>query len=346
MHQQRARDRARSSPARPGPDRAIPARAPANSASISASAPRLPRAARSACDRSAAAVARRADYRRRVRQTKSSLDQERRAVAAGDKAEFAARRQKAARGSAARRLEGAPSRPRKSALARAARRRRENTARRRASRRPGPIGERRLDRRSRRGRRDADCGARTKGAWSFGHFWRRAPEWGEEKYKTIEESSIDRRPLAANRLEMRNETRRSAAAEAEVGDRGYGVADNEGGEAMFDVALLMRDRDLPSSAGRVFERVNPITGEVATRAAAATVEDAAAAAASAAAAFPAGRRSAPASGARAFRAAAEELERREGDFHRGDGRGDRRDRSLGPVQRRRSRPRCCARPRR
>ena len=56
---------------------------------------------------------------------------------------------------------------------------------------------------------------------------------------------------------------------------------------MSDVALLVSDRDLPAADGVVFERLNPITGDVATRAAAASVADAQAAAAAAAAAFPA-----------------------------------------------------------
>ena len=81
-----------------------------------------------------------------------------------------------------------------------------------------------------------------------------------------------------------------------------------------DVTMLMHDRDLPASSGRVFERHNPITGAVATRAAAATVEDAEAAAASAAAAFPAWSRLGPAARRAKLLAAAAELERRQDDF--------------------------------
>src|SRR6476646_4527977 len=51
--------------------------------------------------------------------------------------------------------------------------------------------------------------------------------------------------------------------------------------------LLIGSRETPSAQGRTFERRNPLTGEVATVAAAATVEDAVQAADAAAAAFPA-----------------------------------------------------------
>src|ERR1700724_2282611 len=54
----------------------------------------------------------------------------------------------------------------------------------------------------------------------------------------------------------------------------------------LDVPLLFRNRNLSASNGVVFERLSPITGEVVSRAAAATPADAAAAVASAAAAFP------------------------------------------------------------
>ncbi|MBV8662326.1 MAG: aldehyde dehydrogenase [Hyphomicrobiales bacterium] len=76
----------------------------------------------------------------------------------------------------------------------------------------------------------------------------------------------------------------------------------------------MRDRDVPASNGLVFERRNPITGDVAARAAAASVEDANAAAAAAAAAFPAWSSLGP-NGRRArLCAAADALEARAGDF--------------------------------
>ena len=84
---------------------------------------------------------------------------------------------------------------------------------------------------------------------------------------------------------------------------------------MFDVELLLHGRDLVASDGRVFERRNPITGEPATRAAAATVEDARAAAASAAAAFPRWSALGPGERRRILLAAAAELERRATDFY-------------------------------
>jgi acyl-CoA reductase-like NAD-dependent aldehyde dehydrogenase len=83
---------------------------------------------------------------------------------------------------------------------------------------------------------------------------------------------------------------------------------------VFDVALLLRDLDRPSSSGRVFERLNPITGDIATRAAAASLEDAAAAAAAAAAAFPNWSALGPGIRRALLSAAAAEIERREDDF--------------------------------
>ena len=55
---------------------------------------------------------------------------------------------------------------------------------------------------------------------------------------------------------------------------------------MDQLGLLIANEDQQASGGAVFERLNPISGQVATRAAAATVEDARRAADAAAAAFP------------------------------------------------------------
>jgi len=55
---------------------------------------------------------------------------------------------------------------------------------------------------------------------------------------------------------------------------------------MEDVKLLIAGRDVPAAKAATFDRLNPISGEVATRAAAATAADAKAAADAAAAAFP------------------------------------------------------------
>ncbi|ODT70377.1 MAG: salicylaldehyde dehydrogenase [Pelagibacterium sp. SCN 63-23] len=62
---------------------------------------------------------------------------------------------------------------------------------------------------------------------------------------------------------------------------------------MDQLGLLIANEDQNASGGAVFERRNPISGEVATRAAAATVEDAQRAADAAAAAFPEWSKSAP-----------------------------------------------------
>ena len=83
---------------------------------------------------------------------------------------------------------------------------------------------------------------------------------------------------------------------------------------MFDVDLLMRDAGRSNRSGRTFERINPLTGAVATRAAAATVEDAAAAAASAASAFPSWSALGPGERRARLQAAAIELEAREEEF--------------------------------
>jgi len=61
----------------------------------------------------------------------------------------------------------------------------------------------------------------------------------------------------------------------------------EKGVTMQVVDLLIANKDVKASGGATFERKNPMTGDVATRAAAATVADAKAAADAAAAAFPA-----------------------------------------------------------
>lgn len=55
---------------------------------------------------------------------------------------------------------------------------------------------------------------------------------------------------------------------------------------MFEVPLLIGGESRPAADGRVFERRNPVTGEVVSRVAAATLEDADAAVAAAQAAFP------------------------------------------------------------
>lgn len=55
----------------------------------------------------------------------------------------------------------------------------------------------------------------------------------------------------------------------------------------MEIQLLINNEDVPAANGATFDRLNPITGSLVTRAAAATVEDAKAAVDAAAAAFPA-----------------------------------------------------------
>jgi acyl-CoA reductase-like NAD-dependent aldehyde dehydrogenase len=54
----------------------------------------------------------------------------------------------------------------------------------------------------------------------------------------------------------------------------------------MNTQLLIGAKETPASGGKTFDRLNPITGECATRAAAASVEDANLAASAAAIAFP------------------------------------------------------------
>lgn len=83
---------------------------------------------------------------------------------------------------------------------------------------------------------------------------------------------------------------------------------------MLDVAMMVNDKDTPAAAGRTFERLNPITGEVASRAPAATVADANAAADAAAAAFPAWSEMGPNARRAILNLAADKLEARAEDF--------------------------------
>jgi len=83
---------------------------------------------------------------------------------------------------------------------------------------------------------------------------------------------------------------------------------------MTEVQLLIGDEDVAASSAATFERANPISGGVATRAAAATVEDARAAAAAAAAAFPAWSALGPNERRKKLLRAADLLEARTADF--------------------------------
>jgi len=67
-----------------------------------------------------------------------------------------------------------------------------------------------------------------------------------------------------------------------------------GSAPMFDVQLLINNASVKATGGATFDRLNPLTGEVASRAAAATPQDAERAVEAAAAAFPAWSAVAPA----------------------------------------------------
>src|SRR6187399_2022570 len=56
---------------------------------------------------------------------------------------------------------------------------------------------------------------------------------------------------------------------------------------MYEISLLLESKDVPASNGTTFDRLNPVTGDIASRAAAAQIADAKRAADTAAAAFPA-----------------------------------------------------------
>jgi acyl-CoA reductase-like NAD-dependent aldehyde dehydrogenase len=83
---------------------------------------------------------------------------------------------------------------------------------------------------------------------------------------------------------------------------------------MLDVPLLIGGKSCPARDGRTFERRNPVTGEVVSRVAAATLEDADAAVAAAKAAFPAWAALAPNERRTRLLAAAEQLQARSAEF--------------------------------
>ena len=83
---------------------------------------------------------------------------------------------------------------------------------------------------------------------------------------------------------------------------------------MNNVSLLINDQDRPASGGATYDRINPLSNEVATRAAAASVEDAKAAADAAAAAFPAWSALAPSERRARLLKAADIMEARTNEF--------------------------------
>jgi acyl-CoA reductase-like NAD-dependent aldehyde dehydrogenase len=83
---------------------------------------------------------------------------------------------------------------------------------------------------------------------------------------------------------------------------------------MHDVQLMIGGADRPAEGGRTFDRRDPVTGEVATRAAAASVADARAAVDAAADAFPAWSAMGPSARRKALLDAADAMDARAGDF--------------------------------
>ncbi|MHA6195477.1 aldehyde dehydrogenase [Pseudomonas wadenswilerensis] len=83
---------------------------------------------------------------------------------------------------------------------------------------------------------------------------------------------------------------------------------------MLQVPLLIGGESRPASDGRTFERRNPVTGEVVSRVAAASLADADAAVAAAQAAFPAWSRLAPNERRSRLLTAAEQLQARSAEF--------------------------------
>ncbi|WP_122531996.1 aldehyde dehydrogenase [Pseudomonas viridiflava] len=83
---------------------------------------------------------------------------------------------------------------------------------------------------------------------------------------------------------------------------------------MLDVPLLIGGQSCPARDGRTFDRRNPVTGEVVSRVAAATLEDADAAVAAAQAAFPAWSAMAPGERRARLMQAAEQLQARSAEF--------------------------------
>jgi acyl-CoA reductase-like NAD-dependent aldehyde dehydrogenase len=83
---------------------------------------------------------------------------------------------------------------------------------------------------------------------------------------------------------------------------------------MHDVNLLIGGQEQPARGGATFERRNPVSGQVVTRAAAATTEDALAAVAAAKAAFPAWSAQGPGARRARLMKAAELLEARSAEF--------------------------------
>jgi len=95
-------------------------------------------------------------------------------------------------------------------------------------------------------------------------------------------------PALSERAERHGERRSEASARSPTNET------HRGRETMIAVDLMIDNADVKAAGNAVFERLNPMTGEVAARAAASSAEDAVRAADAAAAAFPAWAEMAPA----------------------------------------------------
>ncbi len=111
------------------------------------------------------------------------------------------------------------------------------------------------------------------------------------------------------------------------------VTPRRGEKAMYEISLLLESKDVPASNGGTFDRLNPVTGDVASRAAAAQIADAKRAADTAAAAFPAWSATGPNARRAILLKAADLLASKAPPIRRADDRRNRGDRRLGRLQR-------------
>jgi vanillin dehydrogenase len=98
------------------------------------------------------------------------------------------------------------------------------------------------------------------------------------------------RENGAGEAPVRHSIARGAIAPTPTANNRYVL----GSEPVFQIDLLINNADVKATGGATFDRLNPLTGEVASRAAAATPQDAMRAVEAAAAAFPAWSQVAPA----------------------------------------------------
>ena len=103
---------------------------------------------------------------------------------------------------------------------------------------------------------------------------------------------------------------------------------------MFHTKLIIADRDLAAGDSRTFDRLDPVTGEVATRSAAASIADAQKAADAAAAAFPDWSNTAARPTPQAAAQGRRHPRMQDRGFRRRRGHRDRQPRPLGAFQRR------------